>query len=141
MSEMAWIEAHLKAVKQDTEIVSETLFAQEALEKHAFETFMAQYLAGVKACYESGDSDVVMIGSVVEVEDLEDGDIFEIQIVSPSDDEEDEFMMAASYLSSVGKALLLRKTGEEVQVKTPQSNMAYRIKQIKQIKQLPASSS
>ncbi len=128
MSEMAWIEAHLEAVKQDTEIVSEALFAGEALEKHAFETFMSTYMAGVKAI---GEEPAVTIGSIVAVEDLQEGDEFDIQIVSPSDDADQGLVMAASYLSSVGRALLLKRIGETVSVKTPQGKVDYLIKNIK----------
>lgn len=63
------------------------------------------------------EPDLIHIGSVVRVRDLEDGDEYTYYVVGSN--EGDPSSGKISYESPVGKALLGRRAGEQVEVKTP----------------------
>lgn len=66
---------------------------------------------------EDVDPDTVHIGSVVTVRDLEDGSVETYTVVGSN--EGDPSRGRISYQSPVGKALLGRRAGEQVEVRTP----------------------
>lgn len=71
----------------------------------------------------------VTIDSEVEIEDLADGGEFTYRIVSPS---RRSFKNGEiSFLSPVGRFLLLRKPGDEVEVQAPGGTFRYRIKKVR----------
>jgi transcription elongation factor GreA len=70
----------------------------------------------------------VIIGSEVEIEDMDEGDVYKYHIVNPhTRDITNDYI---SFLSPVGMALLLKKQGEIVNVNTPSGTYRYRIKTI-----------
>lgn len=69
-----------------------------------------------------------IIGSCVELFDLEDGQTYSYHIVRP--EERDIEKGYISFLSPVGMALLLKKAGDTISVSTPQGVYRYRIKTI-----------
>lgn len=70
----------------------------------------------------------VIIGSEVEIEDVEDNEIFKYQIVSPY--QRDVSRDNISFISPLGMALLLKKQGEALEVNTPGGVYRYRVKSI-----------
>ncbi|MEW8971505.1 MAG: GreA/GreB family elongation factor, partial [Mesobacillus sp.] len=64
------------------------------------------------------------------VEDVANDERISFYIISPfsSNQEIDEYENCASYLSPVGKALLLKEPGDQVIVETPSMIQEYRIK-------------
>ncbi|MBX5464064.1 MAG: transcription elongation factor GreA [Clostridia bacterium] len=73
----------------------------------------------------SVDPDVVNVGSLVEVEDLESGDRMELHIVGSS--EADPGRSAISYQSPVGRALMGGRAGATVEVRLPDGHARFRI--------------
>ena len=76
------------------------------------------------------DCPFVVIDSIVEVEDINSNEIERFKIVSPfftTNPLDGDF---ASYLSPIGKSLLLKKVGDHVLIETPMGNIEYEIKSI-----------
>ncbi|HSV75337.1 MAG TPA: transcription elongation factor GreA [Chthonomonadales bacterium] len=70
-------------------------------------------------------TDCVGIGSVVTVEDLSSGDVWELTLVGSV--ESDPANDRVSDESPVGQALFGRQVGDEVRVRTPDGSIGYRI--------------
>ena len=122
--------------KENKEKIIDDCFPDDSEERDEFEVFFHNYLreleriiekAGPGAEVEEGFP-LVVIGSEVEVEDLPGGDIFKFRIVTPYNCEAG--IEDVSCLSPTGKALVLKKPGEEVSVKAPAGDFRYRIRKI-----------
>ena len=74
------------------------------------------------------NTEVVSLGSRVFLTDLETGEELEYSIVGSA--EADPFAQLISNESPVGKALIGRRIGEEVEVKVPVGTLRYRINSI-----------
>jgi transcription elongation factor GreA len=70
----------------------------------------------------------VIIGSEVEIQDIDDEQVYKYRIVNPH--ERDITNDYISFLSPVGMSLLLKGIGETVSVVTPEGTYRYRIKSI-----------
>lgn len=83
----------------------------------------------IKTDAAGNDLPLVTFGSEVEVQDLETRETYRFRIVSPFDTKvggED-----ISYLSPMGKALLLKKAGDEITVEAPAGVFRYKILSIR----------
>lgn len=69
-----------------------------------------------------------IIGSKVEITDIDNGQTYKYNIVGPGERNVENDCI--SFLSPVGKSLLLRKKGETISVGTPAGVYRYRIKSI-----------
>jgi len=132
------LERHLILVEEEKERIIEKYFSSPMQDKNEFEWLMNDYIKKVQTylsevkVVEEADHvcPFVMIGSIVEVEDLKENELETFQIVSPFEQEEEIRPDYASYLSPIGKALLLKKAQEEVRVETPMGTLHYQIKSI-----------
>jgi transcription elongation factor GreA len=132
------LERHLVSVEEEKDRIIEKYFSNPMQDKNEFEWLVNDYikkiqtyLSEVKVVEEADHvCPFVMIGSIVEVEDLEEHELETFQIVSPLEQEEDIRPDYASYLSPIGKALLLKKAQEKVSVETPMGTVYYQIKSI-----------
>lgn len=127
---------HVAWIEQDKLEVSEKLFEFDYQEKVEYEQFMEGYLEKLKTLFKNesingDDMQYVTISSVVTVFDEVEGERMDFKIVSPNDDSIFEDVIPASYLSKVGRAMLLRAKNERVEVTTPQGVFYYRIEDIK----------
>ncbi len=128
---MDHLNVHLMKIESEKEEVISRLFANEAQEREAFEAYIDTYIKDVMALKQGLAEEVrAFIGSIVELEDIDEGDRFDVHIASPLQ-EEHHRAMSATYLSPMGKAILLKKQGDEVTVKTPNGDYRYRIMDIK----------
>ncbi|HHY90254.1 MAG TPA: GreA/GreB family elongation factor [Clostridiales bacterium] len=132
------LERHLILVEEEKERIIEKYFSSPMQDKNEFEWLMNDYIKKVQTylsevkVVEEADHvcPFVMIGSIVEVEDLKENELETFQIVSPFEQEEEIRPDYASYLSPIGKALLLKKAQEKVSVETPMGMLHYQIKSI-----------
>lgn len=127
------IENHIECMMKDKEALSELLFELNAPEREAFEAFIDDYVETVKSkknLIEKEDAAIVIVGCEVELEDVEDGESMSIKVISPSTEEDEDLLSHASYLSSLGKALLFKTVGDVVTVKVPVGNIQYKVKKI-----------
>lgn len=131
------IQKHLKELEADKDRIVEQYYPEISNNRDEFEGLIQAYVEGVRAYLatcEGADPDrcpLVLVNSEVEVEDVQEQDVFTLQIVSPFTDQRESDVEYASLLSPMGRALLLRKLNEEVQVKTPLQTMQYKIRDIK----------
>ncbi|NLY44356.1 MAG: GreA/GreB family elongation factor [Clostridiaceae bacterium] len=73
----------------------------------------------------------VIIGSTVEIEDMHCNEIERYKIISPFESNSNVNIDLASYLSPMGKALLLKKVNDIVLVETPMGQFTYIVRSIK----------
>lgn len=131
------IQKHLKELKAEKDRIVEQYYPEISSSRDEFEGLIQAYLEGVQsylACSEGKDAEhcpLVLINSEVKVEDVQEQDVFTLQIVSPFTEKRETDVEYASLLSPIGRALLLKKLNEEVQVKTPLQTMQYKIRDIK----------
>lgn len=136
MSGEELLKHHLRWIEQDKLEVSEKLFGHNLIEKTEYEAFMDAYSKFLAqkmnaVSLQPQDLPLVMISSTVTVEDEEDGERMDFKIISPNAFGSHGSLNLASYLSPVGKSMLLRKKSERVEVKTPQGVFYYKILHIK----------
>ncbi|NLZ39581.1 MAG: GreA/GreB family elongation factor [Firmicutes bacterium] len=104
--------------------------------KKLFDTYikqLEQLINSANRSEEAGKNNYlpfVTIGSEVEVQNLDNQEIYKYRLVSPfnNDTENDD---AVSYLSPVGRALLLKKVNDVVAVKAPAGVFNYKIKSVR----------
>ncbi|MBE3588777.1 MAG: GreA/GreB family elongation factor [Thermoanaerobacteraceae bacterium] len=127
---------HLAEIEKGKNKLIEQYFPEPSKERNEFEKLIKNYTKQLDQLIRNAnmspteDSRVpfVTIGSEVEVQDLIEQKVFKYIIVSPfhSSTREGE----ASYLSPVGRSLLLKKVGDEVEVNAPGGVFRYKIKSI-----------
>ncbi|SKC36481.1 GreA/GreB family elongation factor [Maledivibacter halophilus] len=132
-----WLD-HLSDIESEKVQVIDKFFFNETTEKYEFKSYMNNYIAQIEHYINEYENDAqidsfVIIGSIVELEDLEDGEIIEIQIVSPFGNDAHNTMDCASYMSPMGRALLFKKIDEIVCVETPAGQFEYKINSIKML--------
>ncbi|HHX73322.1 MAG TPA: GreA/GreB family elongation factor [Firmicutes bacterium] len=114
----------------------EQYFPEPSQERDAFEALLEKYVHHLEGLLQdqkdrervNGEVPFVTIGSAVEVVDAEAEEVFKYRIVNP--EKVNPVAGDISYLSPVGKSLLLKKVGDEVTVKAPGGVFRYRIKAI-----------
>lgn len=130
---------HLVEVEEEKEDILKNHFPQVTLESIEFEKLMAGYINGIEKFIKgakiteksSYDVPFVIINSMVEIEDLDDQSIDTIRIISPFSKHANVDLSCASYLSPMGKVLLLKEKGSKVEVKAPAGQAHYKIRDIK----------
>lgn len=129
---------HLLWVEEEREHVLETYYFNEPERRDELRSFLVDYAQHIEDFVQDINLDESLeaslpfsvIGSLVEVEDVANDERISFHIISPfsSNQEIDESENFASYLSPVGKALLLKEPGDQVIVETPSMIQEYRIK-------------
>ena len=127
---------HLVEIEEGKKKLLEEYYPEQSTERNEIEMLVEDYIKRVEQLIinaiksQTTDNKIpfVTIGSEVEIQDLFDQEIFKYRIVSP-------FRSSVSagdisYLSPVGKALLLKKVGDEIEVKAPGGLFCYKIKSI-----------
>ncbi len=76
----------------------------------------------------NGHKDIIDLGSAIEVSDLESNEKRRYLLVSSVESDPENNKISDE--SPMGRALLGKKTGEEIQVKTPQATISLRILKI-----------
>jgi len=77
----------------------------------------------------NGNKDIIDLGSTIEVKDLDSNEKRKYLLVSSVESDPENYKISDE--SPIGKALLGKKTGEEVQIKTPGSIIRYKVLEIK----------
>jgi transcription elongation factor GreA len=133
---------HLVDVEEERAQVIKKYFPQSTKEKDDYELLMRDYIKAIEGYISSakagkkakGECPFVIIGSIVQVEDLQFNEVETFQIVCPYSNKDinkdNTFVDCASYLSPMGKALLLKKVNDRVTVNTPAGKFDYLIKSI-----------
>jgi len=77
----------------------------------------------------NGNKDIIDLGSTIEVKDLDSNEKRKYLLVSSVESDPEKHKISDE--SPIGKALLGKKTGEEVQIKTPRSIIRFKVLEIK----------
>lgn len=129
---------HLSAVEESREMILSEYFTEETEDSKKFQKFFQEYVTTLKD-YVKNPKDVkgvreihpiVIIGSTVEVEDIDSHETYKYRIVLPFSDALKSDYDCASCLSPLGKALLFKKINDKVNIKIPAGKLNYRIKSI-----------
>ena len=123
---------HLVAVEEQSASFIEEFFPNSDPERAKAKGIVEEYIKKLEGlvqeahlCNNPGAFPLAIIGSRVEVEDLNTNEKMAFQIISPLGELPDE--NGISPLSPVGKALFLKAIGEEVKVEAPGGTFHYRI--------------
>ncbi|MDF2521209.1 MAG: hypothetical protein K0R84_1837 [Clostridia bacterium] len=130
---------HLADIEDERDRILEDYYPSLTKERDSFHQLITGYIKGIEDYIynadieEAGSSSCpfVIIGSTVEVEDLTNNEVEMLQIASPFTNKLNINSNCASYLSPLGKALLLRDPGDEVEIEAPAGNIVFRIKSIR----------
>lgn len=127
---------HLVEMEEEKTRLLEEYFPEPSTERNEIEKLIVNYIKHVDQLIRNKNRSMtkeskvpfVTIGSEVEIQDLSNQEVFKYRIVSP-------FRGGGkgdiSYLSPVGRSLLLKKVGDEVKVKAPGGVFLYKIKSIR----------
>lgn len=122
--------------KEKSNIIDQ-YYPQISKDRNDFKEFFDNYIAQIDLLLKnSNKSEIntnfipfVTVCSEVEIQDVDYNDTLTYRIVDPAIDRVKDG--EASYLSPVGKSLLLKKVGDEATVKAPGGVFRYKIKSIK----------
>lgn len=129
---------HLIDVEDRRTQLLERCFPDMTREREEFNVLIDSYINKVKEFInntkalndDKGSCPFIVIGSVVELENLDYDEIEKYRIVFPFESLTQSDMECASCLSPVGKALLLKKAQEKIIVENPMGQLTYVIKSI-----------
>jgi len=128
---------HLKKVESTRNHILKEFYEEHTEDRDNLESIFQQYTSHIRSFMDS-DIDItnskqwpfVLIGSIVEVEDLDYNGIDKLKIVPPFYEDKTTKLECASCLSPVGHALLLKKIGDKVSVKTPLGHCNFMVRSI-----------
>jgi len=126
---------HIAEIEREKEPILKSLFsenAQTAMQSEAFfreyTDKLEKYLKNAEVRKDAADAcPFSIIGSVVQIRDLEDSEIINCRIVLPYAGKSTGGLFDASCLSPMGQALLLNPPGSIVTVSTPAGQIRYEI--------------
>lgn len=130
---------HLIEVRANRGKIIDDFFPEVTKERHEFESIMELYIYEVDRFIqntkpiESPENSLpfVIMGSEVKVSDVNNSSKFKFTVVAPFQSQrESHNIFDVSCLSPVGKALLLKKVGDMVEVEAPGGVFHYEIKSI-----------
>lgn len=129
---------HLVDIEEEKERIVHEYYPNITYERDNFNQLIGGYIKQIegyisKAKVDKAGSDIcpfVTIGSIVEVEDLTYQETEKLKIVSPFINKVNMKCNCASYLSPMGKELLLKRVKDKVEIKTPVGKCIYKIKSI-----------
>lgn len=128
---------HLVSIEDDKKKLIEEYFPEPSKERTIFSRVLDNYIAKIDFLVKNNISvgentdnsfPFVIINSEVEVQDMETNEIINFRIISPFNNKD---INDVSYLSPVGRSLLLKGVGDEVAIDTPGGKLSYKIQSIK----------
>lgn len=127
---------HLVDLEDRRDEVVEQYFPDLPEEAKQFKDLLTEYIERLDQLIKNSAKDknsdhsipFVVIGSKVEVEDIENSEFYNFNIVAPYDGGIEA--NCASCLSPVGSALLMKGIGDQIKVQTPGGSISYKIRAI-----------
>lgn len=133
-----YLSNHIIEVESREAILIEEYYKENVEESIAVEDFFTEYTKGINnflhtISIDEDNSDycpIVIIGSTVEVQDLDDMQIYKYRIVYPYSEHTDKNIDYASCMSPLGKAILLKSVNHQANIKIPAGTLHYIIKSV-----------
>jgi transcription elongation factor GreA len=128
---------HLVNIENEKEELVNGLFPKPSMERIKFRRFWDDYITGIDFMIryrvdvgEKSDSSfpVIIVNCSTEVLDLKTKETVSYRIVSPYDKMKTGDV---SFLSPIGRSLLLKEVGDEVAISTPEGKHKYRVQSIR----------
>lgn len=128
---------HLVEVEEQKEKLLEEYFPEPSKERDELKKLIANYIKNLESLIEESHKSAatntslpfVAIGSEVEIQDLSTQEVQRFRLVTPFSGEIGG--NDVSYISPVGRALLLKRVGDEVTANVPAGILRYKINSIK----------
>lgn len=130
---------HLIEVRANRGKIIDDFFSEVTKERHEFESLMELYIYEIDKFIQNTEPvespentlPFVIMGSEVKVSDVKNSSTFKFTVVAPFQSQrESHNIFDVSCLSPVGRALLLKKVGDTVEVEAPGGVFHYEIKSI-----------
>lgn len=129
---------HLVDTEEKKDQILEKYYPEITKERNDFQDFIEGYIKKVEErIYNTKVVEnkkiicpFVIIGSIVEVENLENNENEKYHIVFPFENNSSTGIDFASFLSPVGKALLLKEVEDKITIENPMGKLTYSIKSI-----------
>ena len=126
---------HIDRIEREKEAIIKSFYAKNAEAGMDSEAFFREYAAelekrlkSMKAKSDGMDNcPFTIIGSTVQIKDLEDSETMDCRIVLPFTKKSASDIFTASCMSPMGRALLLQPAGSRVTVQTPVGRIGYEI--------------
>ncbi|MFY9176974.1 MAG: GreA/GreB family elongation factor [Caldicoprobacterales bacterium] len=132
-----FLNGHLKKIESTRNHILKEFYEACTEDRDNFKRMVEEYISHIKDFMNanidfmgSEQWPFVLIGSIVEVQDLDYDIVDKLKIVPPFFEDNTTKLDCASCLSPVGHALLLKKIGDKVTAKTPLGNCNFMIKSI-----------
>mgnify|MGYP000884855710 CR=1 FL=1 len=127
---------HLAYVRENKNRIIGEYFADSSLKLNEFQNLFGNYIEELDKLIKNASTvkttderlPFVVIGSEVEVEELDSNKTYKFRIISSFSDKND--YLDISFLSPVGSSLLLKKVGDKVPVEAPKGVFYYKVKSI-----------
>ena len=125
----------LTELEEQKTIVLDQYYAEPSSRRANFENMLAKYKVHLDTYIKnaivldgiSSDCPFVLIGSHVEVLDMEENESYTFRVVSPLIDETTSKVDCVSYLSPIGRALLSKEVNDVFQIETPSQLLNYKV--------------
>lgn len=128
---------HVGHIQSITNHILKEFYEERNDERDDFKNMIDQYHAQLKKIMDADQNvfngeewPLILIGSIVQVQDLDYDEIEKLKIVPPFYEDRVGKMDCASCLSPVGYGLLFKKIGDKVTVKTPLGSCNFMVKAI-----------
>lgn len=127
---------HLEHVRNTKDDIIDQYFPEPSNNRDELKQLISDYIKRIDTLIKNVNEientlnglNFVTVGSTVTVEDLDEHQIYEFHIISPLENRTRS--NDVSYISPVGKALLLKQIDDTVTVKAPAGIFRYKIKSI-----------
>lgn len=129
---------HLVNIEEEKSRIIKDYYYNPSDEREVFGKLINSYIKGIEGFISSAQVDeaaesfcpFVIIGSIVELEDLQYNEVDRVQLVSPFESVSNIDVECASFISPMGQALLLKKVNDRISVATPMGKSHYLVKAI-----------
>lgn len=129
---------HIKETEKEKDLLLKEHYSENVEEGMDVEDFFREYTSAISLYLNTSKVNIsnnagcpfVIIGSIVEVQDMDDLETYQYCIVPPYSKNADMGIDNASCLSPLGKALLLKSINQQVKIEIPTGTLRYIIKKI-----------
>lgn len=129
---------NIQRINNAKETLYKEYFSDNVEESIEFEFLVKEYIEKIKKHIKKSSKETVekdkfpfvILWSIVEAQDTDDNEMHKFFICPPYLRNNDVDLDCVSMMSPLGRALLLKNTGQEITVNVPQGTLNYKIKRI-----------